>query len=55
MINIIVMTKGAEAATESEEAMEIFQRTLFRSSMLTGWALLVSLTFVEYYNDGMID
>jgi hypothetical protein len=55
LINIIVMTKGAEAATESEEAMGIFQRTLFRASMLTGWALLVSLTFVEYYNDGMTD
>ena len=55
LINIIVMTKGAAAAAESEEAMGSFQRTLFRTSMLTGWVLLVSLTFVEHYNDGMLD
>ena len=55
LINIIVMTKGAAAAAESEEAMGSFQRTLFRASMLTGWVLLVSLTFVEHYNDGMLD
>jgi hypothetical protein len=55
LINIIVMTKGAVAAAASEEAMGRFQRTLFRASMLTGWVLLVSLTFVEYYDDGMID
>jgi hypothetical protein len=55
LINIIVMTKGAAAGAISEEAMGRFQRTLFRASMLTGWVLLVSLTFVEYYDDGMID
>ena len=55
LINIFVMTKGAGAATESDEAMERFQKTLFRASMLTGWALLASLMFVEYYTDGLED
>jgi hypothetical protein len=32
-----------------------FQKTLFRASMLTGWALLASLMFVDYYTGGMID
>jgi len=49
------MTKGAGAATESDEAMGRFQKTLFRASMLTGWALLASLMFVEYYTDGLED
>jgi 4-hydroxybenzoate polyprenyltransferase len=55
LINIFVMTKGAGAATESDEAMGRFQKTLFRASMLTGWALLASLMFVEYYIDGLED
>ena len=55
LINIFVMTKGAESATESDEAMRGFQKTLFRASMLTGWALLASLMFVEYYIDGLED
>ena len=55
LINIFVMTKGARAATESDEAMGRFQKTLFRASMLTGWALLASLMFVDYYTGGMID
>ena len=52
LINIIVMTKGAAAATESDEAMERFQKILFRASMFTGWALLASLMFVETRIDG---
>jgi len=55
LINIFVMTKGAGSATESDEAMQGFQKTLFRASMLTGWALLASLMFVEYYIDGLED
>ncbi|MEC8998209.1 MAG: hypothetical protein VX909_03045, partial [Candidatus Thermoplasmatota archaeon] len=46
LINIFVMTKGARAATESDEAMRRFQQVLFRTSMLTGWVLLGSLAFV---------
>ena len=55
LINIFVMTKEAGGATESDEAMERFQKTLFRASMLTGWALLASLMFVEYHIDGLED
>ena len=55
LINIFVMTKGARDATESDEAMGGFQKTLFRASMLTGWALLASLMFVESYIDGLED
>ncbi len=55
LINIFVMTKGARDATESDEAMGRFQKTLFRASMLTGWALLASLMFVESYIDGLED
>jgi len=55
LINIIVMTKGAAAATESDEAMERFQKILFRASMFTGWALLASLMFVETHIDGIGD
>jgi 4-hydroxybenzoate polyprenyltransferase len=55
LINIFVMTKGSRAATESDEAMGRFQKTLFRASMLTGWALLAGLMFVESYIDGLED
>ena len=55
LINILVMTRGAQAATESDEAMGGFQKTLFRASMFTGWALLASLMFVAYYSDGLED
>ena len=55
LINIFVMTKEAGGATESDEAMARFQKTLFRASMLTGWALLASLMFVEYHIDGLED
>ena len=47
LVNIVVMTKGAQTSMDSEEAMEYFQRTLFNASMLTGWALLVSLALAE--------
>ena len=47
LVNIVVMTKGAQTSMNSEEAMEYFQRTLFNASMLTGWALLVSLALAE--------
>lgn len=43
LLNINVVTRGARAAMEDEESMEIFQRDLFRYSMLTGWVLLGSL------------
>jgi len=55
LVNILVMTKGAQSATESDEAMGGYQKVLFRASMLTGWVLLSSLMIVEYYNDGMSD
>ena len=44
LVNIIVMTKGAQTSMDSDEAMGGFQKTLFNSSVLTGWALLASLT-----------
>ena len=47
LVNILVMTKGAQSSIESEDAMGGFQKNLFNVSMLTGWALLVSLTLVE--------
>ena len=47
LVNILVMTKGAQSSIESEDAMGVFQKNLFNVSMLTGWALLVSLTLVE--------
>ena len=43
LVNLVVMTKGAQASLDSEEAMGGFQKTLFNASMLTGWALLASL------------
>ncbi|MDP6661569.1 MAG: 4-hydroxybenzoate octaprenyltransferase [Candidatus Thalassarchaeaceae archaeon] len=55
LVNIFVMTKGAQSATESDEEMGGYQKALFRASMLTGWVLLSSLMIVEHYNDGMSD
>tara|TARA_B100000678_G_C18165609_1_gene484942 strand:- start:959 stop:1114 length:156 start_codon:yes stop_codon:yes gene_type:complete len=43
LVNILVMTKGAQTSMDSDEAMGDFQKTLFNASMLTGWALLSSL------------
>ena len=43
LVNIVVMTKGAQTSMGSEEEMRGFQQTLFNTSVLTGWALLVSL------------
>ena len=43
LVNIVVMTKGAQTSMGSEEKMRSFQQTLFNTSVLTGWALLVSL------------
>ena len=51
--NLYVMTKGADAAGESDAAMGRFQQTLFRASMLTGWVLLGSLVFVESLIHGL--
>ncbi|MEE3315214.1 MAG: hypothetical protein VX184_00005, partial [Candidatus Thermoplasmatota archaeon] len=43
LVNIVVMTKGAQTSMDSSEAMGDFQKILFNASMLTGWALLASL------------
>jgi 4-hydroxybenzoate polyprenyltransferase len=55
LINIYVMTKGAESASESADGMDRYQKILFRSSMLTGWFLLASMMYVEYFSDGLLD
>ena len=55
LVNIFVMTKSAESASESDEGMERYQKILFRSSMLTGWILLASMTYVDYFSDGLLD
>ena len=55
LLNIFVMTKSAESASGSDESMERYQKILFRSSMLTGWVLLASMAFVDYFSDGLID
>lgn len=47
LVNILVMTKGARSSVASDEAMSVFQKTLFIASMMTGWALLASLALVE--------
>jgi len=55
LVNIYVMTRGAQSASESSEAMERYQKILFRASMLTGWVLLASLSDVDYFSDGLLD
>ena len=55
LLNIFVMTKSAESASVSDESMERYQKILFRSSMLTGWVLLASMAFVDYFSDGLLD
>ncbi|MDP7002349.1 MAG: UbiA-like polyprenyltransferase [Candidatus Thalassarchaeaceae archaeon] len=55
LVNIYVMTRGAQSASESSEAMEKYQKILFRASMLTGWVLLASLSDVDYFSDGLLD
>jgi len=55
LINIFVMTKSAESASESVEEMDRYQKILFRSSMLTGWILLSSIMYVDYFSDGLFD
>jgi len=55
LLNIFVMTKSAESSSESDESMERYQKTLFRSSMLTGWVLLASMAYVDYFSDGFLD
>jgi 4-hydroxybenzoate polyprenyltransferase len=42
--NIIVMTVKANTAHDSENDMRDYQTILFRTSMLTGWILLLSLS-----------
>jgi len=49
------MTKSAESASESVEEMDRYQKILFRSSMLTGWILLSSIMYVDYFSDGLFD
>ena len=48
MINIYIVTNLATRATISSGEMENYQRSLFRGSMITGWALLGSLVFIVY-------
>lgn len=55
LANLYVMTQGAEAAEVDEEAMGKFQKTLFRTSMATGWVLLISLSNKVYESDMMLD
>ncbi len=55
LVNIFVMTKTAESASESVEEMDRYQKILFRSSMLTGWILLASIMYVDYFSDGLFD
>jgi len=55
IVNIYVMAKASEAALDSHEEMSRYQKTLFRSSMLTGWLLLASMTIIEYIGDGLFD
>jgi hypothetical protein len=55
LVNIFVMAKTAETASESDESMERYQKILFRSSMLTGWILLTSMAYVDYFSDGLLD
>ena len=55
LVNIYVMTKGAQSVSESGEAMDRYQKILFRASMLTGWVLLASLSYVDYFSDGLLD
>jgi len=55
LANIFVMAKSSESASESEESMEMYQKILFRSSMMTGWVLLGSMAYVDYFSDGLLD
>jgi 4-hydroxybenzoate polyprenyltransferase len=55
LVNIYVMVKGSDPASESPEEMERYQKTLFRSSMLTGWVLLASMVYIDYFSDGLLD
>ena len=50
-VNLYVMTSHASKSESSSLDMEKFQQLLFKTSMLTGWVLLASLSFTE----GMID
>ena len=47
-VNLYIVTVGASNAQSSVQDMEIFQRDLFRGSMLTGWVLLGSLGLMVY-------
>ena len=51
IVNLYVMTSQASKSESSSLDMEKFQQLLFKTSMLTGWVLLASLSFTE----GMID
>ena len=55
LVNIYVMTKGAQSVSESGEEMDRYQKVLLRASMLTGWVLLASLSYVDYFSDGLLD
>ena len=50
-VNVFVVNNISRGSSESSKAMEDFQKLLFRSSMLTGWVLLFSIGFVEFYNE----
>ncbi len=53
IVNIFVMNNISRSSSESDEAMEGFQKLLFRSSMLTGWVLLVSIGYVDFHHEDL--
>ena len=55
LVNLFVVTNGSSSATESPEAMDRYQKVLFRASMITGWVLLASLYYVDHLSDGLSD
>jgi len=48
IVNLYVNTIAVREAIHSEEEMEKFQKLLFRSSMLTGWVLLLGLISLDF-------
>jgi len=55
IVNIYIMAKASELASDSREKMNSYQKILFRSSMLTGWLLLASMAYIEYASYGLFN
>ena len=55
IVNIYVMGKAVEKVMQSDEEMQWYQKILFRYSMLTGWLLLTSLSYIEYNSSDFFD